>query len=224
MMDNKIHKLQVSLLILTIYCLAFISINYFPNAIFEDDVYFYFQISKNILDLGQSTFDSISITNGYHPLWMIILTIIALPLKLFGFENPTLYSASFVFAGCLVWTLILMHLRSAALLLGGVLALYCGLCMESPLAALIMVIIIKNILNKKPVSIYVYFLVFTRIDALITVIPLLFIKNIKNRKYIIFAIILGIASVSLYHYLITDYPYSISSFIGKSFINVMPSF
>ena len=215
-MKNNIHILQVSLLILIIYCLAFISINYFPTAIFEDDVYFYFQIAKNILDLKQSTFDSISITNGYHPLWMIILTIIASPLKLFGFENTTFYSASFIFSGCLVWSLILLHLRSSALLLGGVLALYCGLCMETPLAALILIIIIKKVLNKQPISIYVYFLVFTRIDMLIALIPLLFIKNIKNKKNIIVAIILGIASVSLYHFLITDYPYSISSFIKSN--------
>lgn len=38
-----------------------------------DDAFFYFETAKNIaMGLG-STFDGISLTNGYHPLWMAIL-------------------------------------------------------------------------------------------------------------------------------------------------------
>jgi hypothetical protein len=44
-----------------------------PNAWFvRDDAYYYFKVAQNItLGLG-STFDGISLTNGYHPLWMLI--------------------------------------------------------------------------------------------------------------------------------------------------------
>jgi hypothetical protein len=46
---------------------------------YEDDAYFYFEIAKNIVELDQSTFDGHTITNGYHPLWLLIL----LPLSYF---------------------------------------------------------------------------------------------------------------------------------------------
>jgi len=41
---------------------------------FSDDFFYYLQIAKNICLLGQSTFDTLTLTNGYHPLWMLILT------------------------------------------------------------------------------------------------------------------------------------------------------
>ena len=41
--------------------------------ILPDDAFYYFEIARNIaLGLG-STFDGFSMTNGYHPLWMLIL-------------------------------------------------------------------------------------------------------------------------------------------------------
>ncbi len=44
-----------------------------PNFWFSrDDAYYYFKVAQNItLGLG-STFDGINITNGYHPLWMLV--------------------------------------------------------------------------------------------------------------------------------------------------------
>lgn len=48
--------------------LAFLLANVLP-----DDSFYYFQIAHNIaLGLG-STFDGINATNGYHPLWMVVL-------------------------------------------------------------------------------------------------------------------------------------------------------
>jgi hypothetical protein len=44
-----------------------------PNAWFvRDDAYYYFKVAQNIsMGLG-STFDGIHLTNGYHPLWLLI--------------------------------------------------------------------------------------------------------------------------------------------------------
>lgn len=41
-----------------------------------DDAFYYFKIAENIVLGHGSTFDGITITNGYHPLWMLVLTAI----------------------------------------------------------------------------------------------------------------------------------------------------
>ncbi len=48
-----------------------------PNVItaYSDDAFYYFQIAKNLADGHFSTFDGgITRTNGYHPLWLLLLT------------------------------------------------------------------------------------------------------------------------------------------------------
>lgn len=49
--------------------------------IIADDAYYYFTIAGNIVAGRGATFDCMSVTNGYHPLWMLVL----LPIfKIFG--------------------------------------------------------------------------------------------------------------------------------------------
>jgi hypothetical protein len=42
-----------------------------------DDAFYYLQIARHISTTGESTFDGLSATNGYHPLWMAMLTAVA---------------------------------------------------------------------------------------------------------------------------------------------------
>ena len=42
-----------------------------------DDAFYYLQIARNLAAGGRSTFDGVAPTNGYHPLWMAILTAVA---------------------------------------------------------------------------------------------------------------------------------------------------
>ncbi|MDO9303645.1 MAG: hypothetical protein Q7T89_19820 [Anaerolineales bacterium] len=60
--------------ILSIHLYAAFSDAYnFPNAWFmRDDAYYYFKVAQNITEGLGSTFDGINLTNGYHPLWMVI--------------------------------------------------------------------------------------------------------------------------------------------------------
>ena len=37
---------------------------------FSDDLFYYLQIARHVLQDGRSTFDGQTLTNGYHPLWM----------------------------------------------------------------------------------------------------------------------------------------------------------
>ena len=41
----------------------------------EDDAYYYLKIARNIATSGVSTFDQQSLTNGYHPLWLLVLVV-----------------------------------------------------------------------------------------------------------------------------------------------------
>ncbi|HLE63961.1 MAG TPA: hypothetical protein VI750_12505, partial [Pyrinomonadaceae bacterium] len=38
----------------------------------RDDAYYYFKVAQNISEGHGSTFDGMNITNGYHPLWLLI--------------------------------------------------------------------------------------------------------------------------------------------------------
>jgi hypothetical protein len=40
---------------------------------FDDDAYYYFRIARNVVNEGKLTFDGQSITNGFHPLWLVVL-------------------------------------------------------------------------------------------------------------------------------------------------------
>ncbi len=45
----------------------------FANSWFSrDDAFYYFKVAQNITEGLGSTFDGINLTNGYHPLWMIV--------------------------------------------------------------------------------------------------------------------------------------------------------
>lgn len=44
-----------------------------PNRWFtRDDAYYYYKVAQNISEGHGSTFDGINLTNGYHPLWMLV--------------------------------------------------------------------------------------------------------------------------------------------------------
>lgn len=53
--------------------LAFRSLPFIISNIVPDDGFYYFQIARNIVHGLGSTFDGVNLTNGYHPLWMLVL-------------------------------------------------------------------------------------------------------------------------------------------------------
>ena len=65
--------LAVAIIGITIYG-AFSDAQNFPRNWFaRDDAYYYFKVAQNISEGHGSTFDGVNLTNGYHPLWMVIL-------------------------------------------------------------------------------------------------------------------------------------------------------
>lgn len=78
-MKNFIKQLSLFEILLTVTILgihvyaALADAYTFPNFWFKrDDAYYYFKVAQNIIEGYSSSFDRINLTNGYHPLWMII--------------------------------------------------------------------------------------------------------------------------------------------------------
>ena len=44
--------------------------------IFDSDAYYYFNIARNIANGAGSTFDGVTVTTGYHPLWLGVSTAV----------------------------------------------------------------------------------------------------------------------------------------------------
>ncbi len=76
------HTLQAGVPLFIVAVLGF-ALFYHPiigsnalSAFFYDDFYYYLVIAKNIVGSGVSTFDGTTVTNGYHPLWMVVVSML----------------------------------------------------------------------------------------------------------------------------------------------------
>lgn len=56
----------------------------------NDDSYFYLKTALNFAKQGESTFDGINLTNGYHPFWFIVVSIIFKISLLLGINSENL--------------------------------------------------------------------------------------------------------------------------------------
>lgn len=70
-----------------------------------DDAYYYLQIAYNLAHHGHSSVDSFTTTNGYQPLWLLLLTLLA---KLVGPDKTIFFWASVALTQLLalyaIWT------------------------------------------------------------------------------------------------------------------------
>jgi hypothetical protein len=51
---------------------------------FEDDYFYYAAVADNLVRFGKLTYDGVTPTNGFHPLWQIILTLLRFICGRFG--------------------------------------------------------------------------------------------------------------------------------------------
>lgn len=61
--------------------LALLPLPFLLARVVPDDTFYYLTIARNVAETGQFSFDNLSATNGFHPLWQLALVPIAL-LKL----------------------------------------------------------------------------------------------------------------------------------------------
>jgi hypothetical protein len=89
---------------------------------FVDDAYYYFQIAHNIAVGNGSTWDGLSSTNGYHPLWLLVLVPVFFVVR--G-KVPGMIAAKVVSA--LLWFAALLELHRIAKLMGAERTFWFGL-------------------------------------------------------------------------------------------------
>ena len=68
----------LSVLVFTLLCVALLEQPVrWLLAYVADDAFYYLQTARHIAATGRSTFDGLNPTNGYHPLWMLLMALCA---------------------------------------------------------------------------------------------------------------------------------------------------
>jgi hypothetical protein len=67
-----------------------------PYGYVAPDAFYYFTIAQNWVDFGMPTFDQVHPTNGFHPLWQWLVTLVAALLSACGFPRLTLVPVALV--------------------------------------------------------------------------------------------------------------------------------
>ncbi len=96
----------VILIVSSLYLLPF----YYPdNSIqfYTDDFYFYLEIADNFIEKNISTFDGETPTNGYHPLWFVLIT--GLRAIFHGSELAFFIAFALLRFGLSLWVLYLTY-------------------------------------------------------------------------------------------------------------------
>ncbi len=92
--------------------LAWLPERYFYYLI-SDDAYYYFAVAKNLVNRGIFSADGITLTNGFHPLWLFVITPLFLIFQQFPWFSIHLvvtFSALFDTAAALLIFMTLNHL------------------------------------------------------------------------------------------------------------------
>lgn len=91
--DSKFLEFTFYLIIIIFYFSRYFYTGDGYLAFFDDDFYYYLETAYNFSQTGISTFDNIHETNGYHPLWFLILSSITF---FFGKKIIAFYIVSFI--------------------------------------------------------------------------------------------------------------------------------
>ena len=81
---------------------------------FTDDFFYYFEVARNLVETGVSTFDGSRLTNGYHPLWLLV---VAAHYAVFG-DTLAFFVVFTIVIGLLCWGSYLVFRSSAAAVTG----------------------------------------------------------------------------------------------------------
>ncbi|GEM_PF-214969 len=69
----RLFELSLAAVVMAIYVYAaFSEAHNFVEWFIRDDAYYYFKVAQNISEGHGSTMDGINLSNGYHPLWMLV--------------------------------------------------------------------------------------------------------------------------------------------------------
>jgi hypothetical protein len=160
-----------------------------------DDSFYYIVVARNIVETGLSTFDGVSLTNGYHPLWMMILIgwihlfgDAILPIKIL--EGSILAISLFALLRIMDTRRVLFDVAIFGFFFYAVHASsYMG--MEATILFLVYTLTIGALFSDKPfiashrgivAGLAAAFCIAARIDAAVFITPLLLVTLSSNRE------------------------------------------
>jgi hypothetical protein len=160
--------------------------------LFSDDAFYYFGVARSIGTGDGSTFSGLVETNGYHPLWMVVLSAVAAVVR-----DPYGFLAAVVVVQGLIWFGVVGQAMRIGRLLGseasavaglsllGVLAVLTGQLsfngMESAPLILLLLIVVRLILEMGDahdrqadlrLGLVLALVFLARLDAVFTTVPL----------------------------------------------------
>lgn len=245
--NQDIIIISISFLLFSIFTL-FVPFNYLINFA-HDDSFFYLKIAQNIVNGYGITFDNICSTNGFHPLYLIILTILFYILNLVGIvSSEQQFLAVFIFHIAIVHLIIGVSVILLRQFLDKEynrvgLSTFLFICLsfvfirdfglESHLSCLLIVLYLLNRNNKSKkkrfyTAIIISGLFLSRTDYLLTLIPFLLIPDIyenkeQNRYYDTIPALLSLLFVVATYYLANIVIWGHAQTISGSIVNSFPS-
>jgi len=222
-------KYYLLLLVLVLgLAFAFLPVKFLINFA-NDDSFFYLKTAYNFSIGEGSTFDLVNETNGYHPLWFIVLLIYFLVLNLFTTFSPELYYRFVIFLDYAICTSILFLIYKICKLIYPLFAfrfviLFSTLFLifvftrdfglETHIICLLITIylLLKSIelTSNKNLIIYKSFLLamlfLARIDFLFSLIPLIIISDFLTtsspiRKKFLGTSILFVTAIAIFYFI-----------------------
>ena len=174
-----------------------------------DDAYYYIVIGRNLIDIGESSFLQGFPTNGYHPLWLILITLTG---SIFGFSLTVIkfLELAVIFAGLVIFIRFfkiqtLLETAFYTFFLWYIFRSFSLVAMETSLLFPALVFFFVSILSEENffasnrwlvITISSCLVIGTRLDAAFFVIPILFIVPVSRKeKQFVFLSLLAVASI-----------------------------
>ncbi len=124
-MLNKKYKIETIHIIYLCFFILLSIVVLFPLefilVLLPDDSYYYFEIAKNVALKGESTFDTINKTNGFQPLWLILLV----PIFFFKLDLVLTLRIIILFSGIILFITLIFIYRLVKLLFDNKTAEFC---------------------------------------------------------------------------------------------------
>ncbi|WP_347988054.1 hypothetical protein [Methylomonas sp. AM2-LC] len=191
--------------------------------IITDDAYYYLGIARNMVENGISSFMPPFKTNGYQPLWLLLLTLTGF---IFGTSDLSLviqlYSLTFLFVAAFTYFSKIQYLIgfNSALSFLAFSNIICG--MESVLIPTFFILFI-NALNWKLRGVFGSFLFLSRLDTLSIIVArdiyYFFIKKqVDLRHYLVIIPMIAVyAAINFYYFNIPVPVSGLSKSVGNHF-------
>lgn len=235
-MDRSFRKGLVGLPLLLLLSLC-VSI-FFSGGIpaIEDDAFFYLKIADNTIQGRGVSFNGLTETNVFHPLWMVVMT----GIRLFSEDPLTFLRLSFILSAALMTAVAVLFMRSSVrnslpvnllvlILLLRYVRDFSVMCMETSLLLLLAFLLLTEAdrffrrftqTGLWRMGILIALMIPARLDSVLLAVPLLLILMKKIGRSAVFPLLLpvivSVSAVILVNLAIIGNPLTVSGIMKAS--------